>query len=263
MFTASMTGSPTVTFSGNFTTNVVVSCSVGRPAGFQADLSFDNTLGVTAAGLNGATVTQGGRLVVEAMGSAGNGVNNGTSVLRLTVRNNGLRDGQTGAVRLTNVRGTCIGPEGAVGHNAANMIKNARWQQPAPRPDPKPCAIEGLDHLKEDDQDCREPEHDARELTSDELVEALRGELPAERRAQVIAEVARRLREGEERIIVLESQIEGLMEAPVLGEHEERTGLAALIDNKWVFLGFGALMAGLVAAAIAIVLSLAKDKAEP
>jgi len=249
MFTASMTGAQTVTFSANFTTNVVVSCSVGRPAGFQADLAFDNTLVVAVAGLNGATVTQGGRLVVEAMGT-GNGVNNGTSVLRLTIRNNGLRDGQTGAVRLTNVRGTCISDSGAVGNNAANMVKNARWQTPAPRPDPEP-------------EPEPEPERDVRELSADELVDALGTELPAERRAQIVTEIKRRLREGDERIHVLESQLEGFMEAPVLGERVEREGLFRVLDNRWAFFAIGAFMAALIAAAIAIIRSITKGDKEP
>ncbi|MCL2038339.1 hypothetical protein FWG86_00295 [Candidatus Saccharibacteria bacterium] len=248
MFTASMTGAATVTFVSNFTTNVVVSCSTGRPAGFQADLAFDDTLNVSATALNGATVTGSSRLIVETMGS-GNGVNNGTSVLRLTVRNRSLRDGQTGNIRLNNVRGVCIDAQGTpLTYNAASITKAARYQRPAPQPERPP--------------EEPEPEPDYSVMSARELLGLLTADLPAAQYSLIKEALARVINANEERINVLESQLAAYEEAPVLGEREEKTGLARVLDDKWTFFAVGAFMAALIAAAIAIIQSLVKS-AEP
>jgi hypothetical protein len=236
MFGVAFTGGGTnAPFYGSFTTNVVVTCQQGNFYGFTADLSYDKSLNVTVAGINGATLTQGSRLVVDTAG-----VKSGTSVLRLSVSNRTLTNGQTAKISLTNVKGTCDG-----GTSTASATKTVKYTKPAEQP-AKP-------------EEPEEPEPDISTMSASELLNMISKDLPAEKLSEVKAALSKILSDNDERIKTLESKLLSYEESPVLGAaDEEKSGLAKLMDNKWVFFGVGAVMAGLVAAAIAIICSLAK-----
>ncbi|MDR0979986.1 MAG: hypothetical protein LBM12_02430 [Candidatus Nomurabacteria bacterium] len=230
-------GGANAPFYGSFTTNVVVTCEQGSFYGFTADLAYDNSLNVTISGLNGATLTQGSRLVVDTAG-----VKSGTSVLRLSVSNKTLASGQTAKISLTNVKGTCEG-----GTSVASAVKTVKYVKPTPV-ETKPA-----------EPDVVAPDPEVGSLTADELMNiSLDTSLKAERREAAKAELLRRLSEAEERLKVLESENAELSQSvEPLGESVEKSDIAQIADNKWVFLGVGAAMASLVAVGIAIIKSLA------
>jgi hypothetical protein len=231
-------GGANAPFSGSFTTNVVATCQSGNFLGLEGDLVYDPTLNVSVSGLNGATVSGSGRIVLYF--ANGVGVKSGTSVLRLSVSNKSLKDGQTANIKFQNVKGVCDG-----GTNTASATKSVKYVKPAPSPT-KP-------------EEPEEPEPDISTMSASELLNMISKDLPAEKLSEVKAALSKILSDNDERIKTLESKLLSYEESPVLGAaDEEKSGLAKLMDNKWVFFGVGAVMAGLVSAAIAIICSLAK-----
>ncbi|MCL2371415.1 hypothetical protein FWC63_01560 [Candidatus Saccharibacteria bacterium] len=260
MFTANFTGQATTQFSNQFTTNIVISCAQGRPAGFTADLVFDNTLNVTVANRTGVTFNANtGRIVMES-----DGVNNNTSVATLTVRNRSLADGQSGQIRLTNVRGACIdASHNVTSHNMTTTpTRTARFQRPVQQPQPP-------QDDSEDDGPSEELLAIAREIgvSHEEILRlATKFEMSPVRLLEIARELGliNRVHSLEEQLNVLESQLQEFQDGEMSGERNEgeREGIFRLLDNRWAFFGVGAFMATLIAAAIAIIKSLVKGSRE-
>lgn len=228
-------GSPATFYSNTMTTNVVVSCQQGNFYGFTADLVYDSSkISVSVAGLSGVTLTQGSRLVADTAGmKPGN-------VLKLTVTRKGLSDGQSTDIKIANAKGTCDG-----GTSTSSATKTIKYVKPAP--------VE----TKPEEPEVTEPEPDLNAMSANELLAMVNKDLTPEKLEEIKTALVRLIGEQDSRVKVLESQLaEAEQSLSPLGESEEKTGIARVIDNKWAFFGVGAFMATLIAAAIAIIKSL-------
>ena len=174
MFNVSFTGGGVnAPFYGSFTTNVVATCQSGNFLGLEGDLSYDASLNVSVSGLNGATVSGSGHVVVYF--ANGVGVKSGTSVLKLSVSNKSLKDGQTANIKFQNVKGVCDG-----GTSVANATKSVKYVKPAPQPE-KPAE-------PDEPEEPVEPVKTSEELLveAEERIKTLEAQLQAYEEAPVL-----------------------------------------------------------------------------